>query len=624
MESTPDVIVGIDFGMTSTGVAYSAGPEWTRPETIQNWPGNLRGGIADKVDSKIAYDSNGEIVSWGFMVDTCRVGDNFRVEELFKLYLDPDFRDPYEGAPSVREAQRWFTDYLSCLYQAVERHLRDTIPRYESKSVEFRFSVPTTWKNPAMIAETKQLIHNAGFGRRNPRETVEVSLTEAEAAAVYASKQQYSPGDVFLVCDAGGGTSDVNILKVLASGIGETELEPLSWVEGRAIGSTLIDYRMEKLIIERLKPIREQLALDPETAAYRMLRESSRFESFKCNLGDEAMDLPSLRLPIPGLPFGTNIESAHVEDSQMIITKQEVQAIFDDQVERLADLIDEQLIHLQSTKPAENITYMVLSGGLGSSPYLQKRLMARYKGGTSQSPNAKDLQILRVPKPQLAVCHGLVLDRVQQIKSNRSVYKERYCRNSYGVVVRREYDPRYHLGQPVIIDPRDKKIWVEKQIDWFVVKGQKVSVQNGIKQRYSMKIQPGSEHVPWQSQIVMSSLPPEQLPSSLNNSGAQLVCKVESQLPQDMKRKNRHWYNVGPEYLRADFDMQVLIGPADLKFQTLGRDGVMSRGHESIDVEWVSSTREASQPVMAELEGADSPHIAQKGQRWTQLKFVNR
>lgn len=24
----PDVVVGVDFGMTSTGIAYSAGPEW--------------------------------------------------------------------------------------------------------------------------------------------------------------------------------------------------------------------------------------------------------------------------------------------------------------------------------------------------------------------------------------------------------------------------------------------------------------------------------------------------------------------------------------------------------------------------------------------------------------------
>jgi len=113
--------------------------------------------------------------------------------------------------------------------------------------------------------------------------------------------------------------------------------------------------------------------------AYQMLRESSRCESFKCNLGDEAMDLPSLRLPIPGLAHGANFEHAHIENAQMIITKSELEAIFDDQVEKLAKLIDEQLASLQTTKPAERVTYMVLSGGLGSSPYLQKKFTARYQ-----------------------------------------------------------------------------------------------------------------------------------------------------------------------------------------------------------------------------------------------------
>jgi hypothetical protein len=68
----PDVVVGLDFGMTSklclepvnriadmcagTGVAYSAGPEWARPETIQHWPDATGTGLADKVDTAIAYD----------------------------------------------------------------------------------------------------------------------------------------------------------------------------------------------------------------------------------------------------------------------------------------------------------------------------------------------------------------------------------------------------------------------------------------------------------------------------------------------------------------------------------------------------------------------------------------
>jgi hypothetical protein len=604
-----------------------------RPETIQNWPGNPRGGIADKVDTKISYDAAGQVGAWGFMVDASLNSNNQRCEELFKLYLDPDFQDPYEGAPSFQEARTWFTDYLSCIYRAVARHLNDTIPKFASKHVEFRFSVPTTWKNPAMIAETEQLIRNAGFGSGSSNHTVENALTEAEAAAVYASKQHYEEGDVFLVCDAGGGTSDVNILKVVSSGIGQTELEPLSWVEGRAIGSTLIDFRVEKLIAERLRSIKQFLPTEPEAVAFRMLRESSRFESFKCNLGDEAMDLPSLRLPVPGLAYGTNLEVAHIEDSQMIITKDELQKIFDDQVSKIVSLIDEQLAILQKTNPQETITYLILSGGLGSSPYLQMKLREHYQPTTTCFSNAQDMQVLKVPKPQLAVCHGLVLDRVQQIKDNRVVYKERYCRNSYGVVVRRAYSPNIHFNEPISVDPRDQKWWVENQIDWFVVQvsqiqrqgwastdygqGQKVSVQQGVKQHYSLKVQPGREHLPWNTQIVMSTLPAHLLPTSLNKSGAQRVCKVESSLPQDMKLKNRHWYNAGPQYFRAEFDMQVLIGPADLKFQTLSKDGIISGGHAAIDVEWSSSSKDASQPNIAELDGNQAFDAQHRMHRWS-------
>ena len=142
-----------------------------------------------------------------------------------------------------------------------------------------------------------------------------------------------------------------------------------------------------------------------------------------------------------------------------------------------------------------------------------------------------------------------------------------------------------------------------------------MSVQEGVKQHYSMKVQPGHEHLPWKTQIVMSTLPANELPTSLNTRGAQRLCKVESQMPQDMKLKNRHWYNAGPQYLRAEFAMQVLIGPADLKFQTFSKDGIISRDHASIDVEWFASAKKASQPDTAELDGTQAFEVQRKGYR---------
>jgi hypothetical protein len=330
---TPDVVIGIDFGMTvsralvesistkvfsqCTGVAYSMAPEWAAPATIQHWPGKLGHENRNKVDTAIAYDPRtGHPTTWGFLID--KENRDLEVQDLFKLYLDPTHRDDFREQPTLEEARKWFTDYMRCIYQAIKGHFDDTLPRWNNKNVEFLFSVPTTWKNPAMIADTERLIRQAGFGERQ-NQVVRISLTEAEAAAVYASKQSYERGDVFLVCDAGGGTTDVNVLKVRAATMGQTELEPLSWVEGHAIGSTIIDFRVEKLMVERLESIRHYLPEEPRMIAEKMM--SDRFETFKCSFGSDATNVLDLLLPIPGMPGGMDFPQAGIWDSKMIITK---------------------------------------------------------------------------------------------------------------------------------------------------------------------------------------------------------------------------------------------------------------------------------------------------------------
>lgn len=68
------------------------------------------------------------------------------------------------------------------------------------------------------------------------------------------------------------------------------------------------------------------------------------------------------------------------------------------------------------------------------------------------------------------MCHGLVINRVQELKTRMSVYTERCCRNSYGIVVRQLYDPMLHQGEDICHDGRDKQKWAENQIHWLVKK----------------------------------------------------------------------------------------------------------------------------------------------------------
>ena len=83
---------------------------------------------------------------------------------------------------------------------------------------------------------------------------------------------------------------------------------------------------------------------------------------------------------------------------------------------------------------------------------------------------------------------------------------------------------------------------------------------DGVSKLFSLKMKPGDEGKPWKTSIVVSNAPGEQLPTNLEQDGAQILCNVESVLKDkgiDMKVKNRHWYNLGEKYVRAIFHVKV-------------------------------------------------------------------
>lgn len=169
-----------------------------------------------------------------------------------------------------------------------------------------------------MLAQIEDLIRSAGYGQ-SERERASVYLTEAEAAAIYASRQSMMKGDVFLVCDAGGGTTDLNVLRVESTARGGFELMPLCWTEGEAVGSTLIDWRIRTLVKDRLMKVQYQIDGDVDSVVSRMMAD--KFDTFKCSFGSIGMDVPKIFLEIPGMRPGVDDPQAGVENSRIVITR---------------------------------------------------------------------------------------------------------------------------------------------------------------------------------------------------------------------------------------------------------------------------------------------------------------
>ena len=143
----------------------------------------------------------------------------------------------------------------------------------------------------------------------------------------------------------------------------------------------------------------------------------------------------------------------------------ELRQIFEPLVQDLINTINSQMSSLHSSN---QIRYIVLSGGLGSSKYIERSLRHEYCTGISGQRNANNLEILTAAEPQLAVVKGLVMDRSQALHRGVVVYTGKCCRVSYGAICRLPYDSRLHYGEPTIRDQFTKELWVEDQIDWLI------------------------------------------------------------------------------------------------------------------------------------------------------------
>ena len=431
---------------------------------FQQW-GAIVSEVANKVPSRISYSSRTRRVNgWGF---NCDYDDpDSEIQEFFKLYLDPEYQDDYDGVTSA-DAQRYYRDYLSLIHTHIVGFFNARFPDFASMAVEFIFSVPTTWRNPALIHDLEIIIRDAGFGKDGPRHMAKITLTEAEAAAVNVVADYVQRDNVLCICDAGGGTTDVNILKLRSARGQPIKLQPLSKVEGAAVGSALIDIRVQQYIEQRLVKAAHLLYAPPHLIAEKMMQ--GKFERFKCTFGTSAANLPALVLEIPGMQAGTDFPPADIQNSRISISQTILQKLFDEQVDAMIRLLTEQLVALQTVVPGERVSYLVLSGGLGSSQYVRDRITQYFQFGSGATlSNTAGMHMLLAEDPQLAVVLGLVTDRAQELGQQTKTMTHRCARVNYGVVVNQKYDPEKHQKHVVYKDPRDGKKWALNQIEWLI------------------------------------------------------------------------------------------------------------------------------------------------------------
>lgn len=128
---------------------------------------------------------------------------------------------------------------------------------------------------------------------------------------------------------------------------------------------------------------------------------------------------------------------------------------------------------------------------------------------------------------------------------------------------------------------------------WFIKQGEEIIVDEGRRRQYGITLKEGEIVTPRHAQIVMSSLPADRLPVLSIHKGCRPIVSVTYKLTKnDMTLESGQRWKLKKRFWKADFFFVTKLGPADLRFEILGRNGTLSSPHESLQVEFTDESNE--------------------------------
>ncbi|OCK87671.1 uncharacterized protein K441DRAFT_593263 [Cenococcum geophilum 1.58] len=608
------IVIGVDFGTTYTGVAFST-LDWPEPRVINNWPSPRRIHVENKVPTSVAYRAGRKRINWGFECPApAEIRPGMAVWDTFKLFLDPLFLkevcdhckdEDLDFMPTNEDVQMWFEDFLTELYQYIVAYITKyfQLKDWEAARVVYSFSVPAIWSSRIEVVKTfEDIIRKAGFGK-SKQHIVKIELTEAEAAAVYTArswKDHYAvaqpgkpleeaagirQGSVLVVCDAGGGTTDTSVLKVnsikpFRDSNGNEEviagLEQLDSLLGKATGSVQIDEAFQREVERRnnrlgwgnntAKDVIKSMAEDMTKS-----RRGMSFQHLKKIFGTKLFT-DNIKVQLPDLFKNFNYPEVGVEGGRMTFTYDDIKAMFDEQVYSIFKLIDDQLERLRKIDPSQQVSHFVISGGLGSSKYVQDCIMRRF----GPIPGGHRIEILVARDPQLSVCKGLVIDHIYSVNYANFILSTMCSRVSYGILFNEPYNKIQHPGPPYK-GPVDRKDYGLNQIRWLVRAGKPIRRDKPISRTFYRIADPKIERtIICSDTIVSSSAPVDYLPRSINEGGAVRAYQIKSKLDlnalkqEDYVERQQRMKFLGlkaKSYWEIEHTILVYTGVADLRFQ---------------------------------------------------------
>ncbi|KAL8915168.1 MAG: hypothetical protein Q9171_000287 [Xanthocarpia ochracea] len=480
--SKAQLIVGIDFGTTFSGVAFAfATNTEAKEDIITEWPG-AGNQTKQKIPTVLYYDQYQKVVGWGpdiadALAPTGYPKPGVQKVEWFKLqlmlsgntYIDPINLPPLPPGKSEIDVA---ADYLFKLRQAMRNQLQKTLGEVfnrEERNIRYFLTVPAIW-NDAGKAATRAAAIQAGF-LRDENDNRLTLITEPEAAAMFCSKTgllNLKIRDAVLIVDCGGGTVDLIAYEV-------EEETPFTVAEctagsGDSCGSTALNRNFSNILRAKIRKMK--LPDGSKTAGKVYAKCIMDFENrikadFRNNGQKWAVDV-GIEAEFP---------EAGIEEGYMTFTNEEILQCFEPVVNRILELVRNQIIAIQAqNRLLQNV---LVVGGFGASEYLFQQIRLHV-------PPQFNSKVVRPMDSVAAIVKGAVTAGITE-----RVITSRVARRHYLMATLQPFREGHHPEQYRVpsLDGKDRCKYT-RQI--FVQKGQRVKIGEPVKVSFFRQVAPGA------------------------------------------------------------------------------------------------------------------------------------
>lgn len=435
-----------------------------------------------QIPTVLYYDQYQKVVGWGpdiadALAPTGYPKPGVQKVEWFKLqlmlsgntYIDPINLPPLPPGKSEIDVA---ADYLFKLRQAMRAALQKTLGEVfnrEERNIRYYLTVPAIW-NDAGKAATRAAAIQAGF-LRDENDNRLTLISEPEAAAMFCAKTgllNLKVHDALLIVDCGGGTVDLIAYEV------EDE-NPFTVAEctagsGDSCGSTALNRNFSNILRTKIRKMK--LPDGSKTAGRVYAKCIMDFENrikadFRNNGQKWAVDV-GIEAEFP---------EAGIEEGYMTFTNEEILQCFEPVVNRILELVRNQIIAIQAqNRTLQNI---LVVGGFGASEYLFQQIKLHV-------PPQFQARAVRPMDSVAAIVKGAVTAGISE-----RIVTHRVARRHYLMATLQPFKEGYHPEAYRVpsLDGKDRCKFT-RQI--FVQKGQRVKNGEPVKVSFFRQVAPGA------------------------------------------------------------------------------------------------------------------------------------